>query len=90
MTPSCRTVAYGVPSLALAQKVVELQHESKIDWDFYLRNVMPVGASQAATLALGNAVYMYLTVSLIQVGLGAVVVGTRRTGRQLMVRVSCL
>jgi hypothetical protein len=48
-------------------KVVELQHESKIDWDFYMRNVMPVGASQAATLALGNAVYMYLTVSFIQV-----------------------
>lgn len=49
-------------------KVVELQHSHKMTWDFYLRSVLPVGASQAGTLALGNAVYLYLTVAFIQVG----------------------
>lgn len=46
---------------------VELQQQKKITWAFYFRNVLPVGASQALTLAAGNAVYMYLTVSFIQV-----------------------
>jgi hypothetical protein len=32
----------------------------------YLQNVVPVGVCQAATLALGNSVYMFLTVSFIQ------------------------
>lgn len=48
-------------------KVVELQHANKVTTVFYLRNLLPVGASHALTLAFGNAVYLYLTVSFIQV-----------------------
>ena len=31
-----------------------------------MQNVVPVGVCQALTLALGNAAYLYLTVSFIQ------------------------
>lgn len=32
----------------------------------HIQNVVPVGICQALTLALGNAAYLYLTVSFIQ------------------------
>jgi len=37
-----------------------------VDWDFYLKNMVVVGAAFAASLSLGNAGYMYLSVSFIQ------------------------
>ena len=33
---------------------------------FYFRNLLPIGAAMAITLATGNAVYLFLPVSLIQ------------------------
>jgi len=48
-------------------RVVDLQHQDKISTQFYTRNVLPVGVSHALTLSFGNAVYLYLTVSFIQV-----------------------
>lgn len=38
----------------------------KIDFHFYLRNMMPIGFCMAATLHLGNLSYFYLSVSFIQ------------------------
>jgi len=37
-----------------------------VDWDFYLKNMVVVGAAFATSLSLGNAGYMYLSVSFIQ------------------------
>ena len=62
----------GLLSSTLASHVavricgIELQQQHKITWNFYFTRVLPVGIAQAATLALGNAVYLYLTVSFIQ------------------------
>lgn len=39
---------------------------STITRSFYLRNIFPVGFCLALTLAFGNAVYLYLSVSFIQ------------------------
>ncbi len=45
---------------------VELPNQARMTRDMYLKNVVPVGVCQAATLALGNAAYLHLTVSFIQ------------------------
>ena len=37
-----------------------------LTWDFYLRRILPVGLFMALTLLCGNLVYLYLTVSFIQ------------------------
>lgn len=46
--------------------ISKLEHSDKIDQRFWLRNILPVAVCSAATLALGNAAYLYLTVSFIQ------------------------
>ena len=38
----------------------------KMTWSFYRRNMVVVGAAFAASLCFGNAGYMYLTVSFVQ------------------------
>lgn len=45
---------------------VKLEHSELITRQFFLRNLMPVGASLAMTFACGNAVYLYLPVGFIQ------------------------
>ena len=37
-----------------------------LTWSFYLRRILPVGLFMALTLLCGNLVYLYLTVSFIQ------------------------
>ena len=38
-----------------------------VSWHFYLRNMMVVGAATAASLCFGNAGYLFLTVSFVQI-----------------------
>ena len=45
-------------------KVVEVSRV--LTWNFYLRRILPVGLFMALTLLCGNLVYLYLTVSFIQ------------------------
>ena len=45
-------------------KVVEVNRV--LTWNFYLRRILPVGLFMALTLLCGNLVYLYLTVSFIQ------------------------
>lgn len=44
-----------------------LQSSAQVTWPFYLKNMMVVGASTAASLCFGNAGYLYLTVSFVQI-----------------------
>ena len=37
-----------------------------VTWHFYFTKIMPIGLFMAATLHFGNLVYLYLTVSFIQ------------------------
>jgi len=46
--------------------VVEQEHAEDISTRFYMTRVMPIGFSLAGTLAAGNLVYLYLSVSFIQ------------------------
>lgn len=50
-------------------KVLRLQQleHTNLTWPFYLRNMMAVGGATAASLCFGNAGYMYLTVSFVQI-----------------------
>ena len=45
-------------------KVVEVTRV--LTWKFYLERILPVGLFMALTLLFGNIVYLYLTVSFIQ------------------------
>ena len=47
-------------------KCVRLEQRELVDTRFFLRNLLPIGAAMACTLATGNAVYLYLPVSFIQ------------------------
>ena len=46
--------------------VVRLEHSAMITRGFYFRNLLPIGAAMAITLATGNAVYLFLPVGFIQ------------------------
>lgn len=62
----------GVISTALFSRTVvmlgfvPLEHKSTVNTQFYLKNIFPVGFSLALTLSFGNTVYLYLSVSSIQ------------------------
>ena len=47
-------------------KLVSLPNRELVTAGFYVRNLLPVGAAMAGTLAAGNAVYLYLPVGFIQ------------------------
>mmetsp|Transcript_42435 Transcript_42435/g.137021 ORF Transcript_42435/g.137021 Transcript_42435/m.137021 type:complete len:357 (+) Transcript_42435:70-1140(+) len=47
-------------------RVVEPSHRSMLTPRFVATNLLPIGAAMAATLAAGNAVYLYLPVGFIQ------------------------
>lgn len=48
-------------------QVLRLVEAKKVvSWHFYATRIMPVGFFMAATLHFGNLVYLYLTVSFIQ------------------------
>ena len=48
-------------------RVQELECQEQVTWSFYLRNMAVVGAATAASLSFGNAGYLYLTVSFVQI-----------------------
>lgn len=56
----------AVSTSLVASGVVKLEHSALITRQFFLRNLLPIGAAMAATLAAGNAVYLYLPVGFIQ------------------------
>lgn len=45
-------------------RLVEIKHH--VTWQYYLTRIMPIGLFMALTLYFGNIVYLYLTVSFIQ------------------------
>eukprot|EP00512_Aurantiochytrium_limacinum_P006521 CAMPEP_0171513624 /NCGR_PEP_ID=MMETSP0959-20130129/2343_1 /TAXON_ID=87120 /ORGANISM="Aurantiochytrium limacinum, Strain ATCCMYA-1381" /LENGTH=321 /DNA_ID=CAMNT_0012051761 /DNA_START=388 /DNA_END=1353 /DNA_ORIENTATION=+ len=45
---------------------LDLPNQGMVTRGFYLRNLLPVGACHAATLAFGNAQYMYMGVAAVQ------------------------
>ena len=54
----------------VAVRVLKLQpltQSDRITWRFYLKNMCVVGAATAASLCFGNAGYLYLTVSFVQI-----------------------
>ena len=56
----------AVSALLIHCRCVHREHLSVITLDFFLRNLLPIGAALACTLAAGNAVYVYLPVGFIQ------------------------
>lgn len=44
-----------------------LECDHLVTWSFYLKNMAVVGAATAASLSFGNAGYLYLTVSFVQI-----------------------
>lgn len=46
--------------------VVHLENSAMVTRTFFIRNLLPIGAAMATTLAAGNAVYLFLPVGLIQ------------------------
>ena len=56
----------GVASQFVCRKYGFVDPEKLVTREFYLKNIMPVGFLGAMTLWLGNLVYLYLSVSLIQ------------------------
>lgn len=51
--------------VAVATGYAKLQHKEQLTWEFYLKNAAPVGLCSACTLAMGNACFMYLSVSFV-------------------------
>ncbi len=51
-------------SLVQVIKVVDVKRT--LTWNFYIMRILPVGFFMALTLHFGNTVYLYLTVSFIQ------------------------
>ena len=52
--------------LLVCSGCVKLEHGDVVTRQFFVRNLLPVGASLAMTYACGNAVYLYLPVGFIQ------------------------
>ena len=48
-------------------KLQPLTQVHQVKWSFYVRNMGVVGAATAASLCFGNAGYLYLTVSFVQI-----------------------
>jgi Mn2+/Fe2+ NRAMP family transporter len=48
-------------------KYLRLEYEATVDRRFWVTRCLPVGVCHAATLAFGNAQYLYLGLSSIQV-----------------------
>ena len=53
-------------SLGNAQVFKVVDAKRTVTWHFYATKIMPIGLFMAATLHFGNLVYLYLTVSFIQ------------------------
>lgn len=57
----------GIASYITCHHLKLVEANKKISWGFYAKKIMPVGLFMALTLAFGNLVYLYLTVSFIQI-----------------------
>ena len=57
---------YLTLSLGNAQVFKVVDAKRTVTWHFYATKIMPIGLFMAATLHFGNLVYLYLTVSFIQ------------------------
>ena len=53
-------------TLVHVTKTIKLEHRHRITWRFYCMRILPVGLFTAITFRCGNAVYLHLSVSLIQ------------------------
>lgn len=60
----CSLACRQVPCLLQVLGLVEIKHQ--VTWQFYITRIMPIGLFMALTLYMGNVVYLYLTVSFIQ------------------------
>mmetsp|Transcript_45636 Transcript_45636/g.111096 ORF Transcript_45636/g.111096 Transcript_45636/m.111096 type:complete len:404 (+) Transcript_45636:274-1485(+) len=58
--------AAAVTHTMRAMNMLELKNASKITTRFWLTKCLPVGVCHAATLAFGNAVYLFMGMSVIQ------------------------
>lgn len=55
------------PGLLYRLQVFKMVEAKRVvTWHFYFTKLMPIGLFMAATLHFGNLVYLYLTVSFIQ------------------------
>jgi len=59
--------AVGATIIIRVLKLQSLTCSHLVTWSFYLRNMMLVGAATAASLCFGNAGYLFLTVSFVQI-----------------------
>ena len=48
-------------------RVQALECQEQVTWPFYMKNMAVVGAATAASLSFGNAGYLFLTVSFVQI-----------------------
>ena len=48
-------------------KLTTLTCAAQVTWPFYLRNMMVVGGATAASLCFGNAGYLFLSISFVQI-----------------------
>lgn len=55
-----------ISSALVGFSCVRLENRHLMTREFYLKNLVPIGAAMATTLAAGNAVYLYLPVGFIQ------------------------
>ena len=53
-------------SAGAAQVIKVVEVKRTLTWNFYVTRILPVGFFMALTLHFGNLVYLYLTVSFIQ------------------------
>uniref|UniRef100_A0A6U0Y8D2 Sugar phosphate transporter domain-containing protein n=1 Tax=Rhizochromulina marina TaxID=1034831 RepID=A0A6U0Y8D2_9STRA len=60
------TFAAVVAHLMAAVGVITIGKQEIVTRDFWMRRVLPVGACHAATLAFGNAQYLYMGIAMIQ------------------------
>ena len=61
-------VSSSVTAYALsAAGVVHVGQKEKITTEFYMKTIMPIGLTTAATIYFGNLAYLYLSVAFVQI-----------------------
>eukprot|EP00466_Bigelowiella_natans_P012628 jgi/Bigna1/34532/e_gw1.6.216.1 len=68
ITHTCFTTLFCSVGIWISVHVfgIKLSHAPIVTWRFYIRNIMPIGFFQGATIVLGMTSYLYLTVSFVQ------------------------
>lgn len=65
VSPTFPPCEFGM-ALSLKQVIKVVDVKRTLTWKFYIMRILPVGFFMALTLHFGNTVYLYLTVSFIQ------------------------